>query len=114
LINRESQKKIQEGIANQRTTVLNEIIDHKPENEIQAVYAIQNFVTKLEHPQKMARLLFDIFYDKDCVTEAAFLEWRKNPEADGHAVVVMSTNDFFTWLAESDTEENEEDEKEEM
>jgi hypothetical protein len=51
LINREPQKKIQEDIAKRRMTVLNAIIEHKPEGEIQAVYAIQNFVHKLEHPQ---------------------------------------------------------------
>lgn len=50
LINREPQKKIQEDIAKKRMSVLNAIIQHKPEAEIQAVYAIQNFVHKLEHP----------------------------------------------------------------
>ncbi len=50
LVNRESQKKIQEDIAKQRMTVLNAIIKNKPEAEVQAVYAIQNFIHKLEHP----------------------------------------------------------------
>ena len=50
LINRDPQRKIQEEIATKRMTVLNAIIQHKPEAEIQAVYAIQNFVSKLEHP----------------------------------------------------------------
>jgi hypothetical protein len=50
LINREPQKKIQEDIAKTRMTILNKIIDHKQEAELQAVYAIQNFVNKLEHP----------------------------------------------------------------
>lgn len=51
LINRESQKKIQEDIAKQRTDVLIKVIAEQPENELQAIYAIQNFVHKLEHPQ---------------------------------------------------------------
>lgn len=51
MINRDSQKKIQEDIAKKQTGVLNKIINHQPEHEIQAVYAIQNFVHKLEHPQ---------------------------------------------------------------
>ncbi len=53
LINREPQKRIQEDIAKKRMPVLNAIIEHKPEAEIQAVYAIQNFVTKFEHPPSM-------------------------------------------------------------
>ena len=50
LINHESRNKIQEDIARKRMTVLNAIIEHKPEEELQAIYAIQNFVNKLEHP----------------------------------------------------------------
>ncbi|CAF5199834.1 unnamed protein product, partial [Rotaria magnacalcarata] len=80
LINREPQKKIQEDIAKNRMTVLKTIIGHRPEAEIQAVYAIQNFVNKLEHPPKMAQLLFDIFYDEECVSEDAFFEWLRNPD----------------------------------
>jgi translation initiation factor 4G len=59
LINRDPQKKIQEDIAKRRMTVLNAIIEHKPEAEIQAVYAIQNFVNKLEHPPSMERQNLD-------------------------------------------------------
>ena len=52
LINRESQKKIQEDIAKQRTNVLKQIIaTRREEYELQAIYAIQNFVHKLEHPK---------------------------------------------------------------
>ncbi|CAM4941289.1 unnamed protein product [Rotaria socialis] len=107
LINREPQKKIQEDIAKNRMTVLKTIIEHRSEAEIQAVYAIQNFVNKLEHPPKMAQLLFDIFYDEECVSEDAFFEWLRNPdqsETEGHSVVEISTKDFFTWLEQAETE----------
>lgn len=57
LIYRDQQKKIQEDIAKKRMTVLNAIIQHKPEAEIQAVYAIQNFVSKLEHPPSTSHRL---------------------------------------------------------
>lgn len=50
LIIRDGQKKIQDDIAKKRLTILNKIIDHTLEHEIQAVYAIQNFIHKLEHP----------------------------------------------------------------
>ena len=50
LINHEPQKKIQKDIATQRLTVLKTIIERKPKKELQAVYAIQNFVSKLKHP----------------------------------------------------------------
>ena len=53
LVNREANKKnpkIQEDIAKKRMPVLNAIIGKRTEAELQAVYAIQNFVHKLEHP----------------------------------------------------------------
>jgi hypothetical protein len=53
LVNREPNKKIQEDIAKKRMTVLNAIIGKRTEAELQAVYAIQNFVHKLEHPPSM-------------------------------------------------------------
>lgn len=28
----------------------------------------------------MARLLFDIFYDEECVSEDAFFDWLKHPD----------------------------------
>lgn len=56
----------------------------------------------------MARFLFDIFYDEDCVTEDAFLIWLNKPdpsETEGHSVVEISTKDFFDWLNQPDGEE---------
>ncbi|CAF0727027.1 unnamed protein product, partial [Didymodactylos carnosus] len=108
-------KKINEDVAKKRMAILSSIIQHEQDKEIQAVYAIQNFITKLEHPSKMARLLFDIFYDEECVSEDAFLEWRNHPdqsEINGHSVLTMSTKDFFDWLsqAETETEQDQEDE----
>ena len=77
----------------------------------------------------MARLLFDIFYDEECVSEDAFFDWLKQPDQSetegkraltsddgellflGHAVVEMSTKDFFTWLQQAETEQEEGEEE---
>jgi hypothetical protein len=60
----------------------------------------------------MAQLLFDIFYDEECVSEETFFQWLENRDQskiDGHAVVVISTQDFFTWLQQADPEGDEEE-----
>ena len=60
----------------------------------------------------MARLLFDMFYDEECVSEETFFQWRENPDQsqiDGHAVVVISTNDFFIWLQQAESEDEPEE-----
>jgi hypothetical protein len=65
----------------------------------------------------MAQLLFDLFYDDECVSEEAFFEWLRQPdqsETEGHAVVEISTKDFFKWLEtdnENEVEVEEEEEK---
>ena len=41
----------------------------------------------------MAQLLFDIFYDEECVSEDAFLEWLKHPdqsETEGKEIKCIS------------------------
>ncbi len=79
----------------------------------------------------MARLLFDIFYDEECVSEDAFFEWRKHPDQSeaegkiriktnlikiikyllGHAVVEVSTKDFFAWVQQAEIEDEEDEEE---
>ena len=75
---------------------------------------------------EMAPLLFEYFYELDCVSEEAFNAWLKNPNKSenegklpelievthlhcccslGHSVVEMSTKDFFTWLEQAEEEE---------
>jgi hypothetical protein len=41
-----------------------------------SVRFILDFISIIE----MARLLFDIFYDEECVSEDAFFEWLKHPD----------------------------------
>ena len=50
LVNGKQQAKIQDDIVQNRIGILSKIIEHKPEAEMQAIYAIQNFVHRLEHP----------------------------------------------------------------
>ena len=60
----------------------------------------------------MAQLLFDIFYDHDCVSEATFFEWLKRSDpsdSEGHAVVEISTINFFIWLRQKDIEAQEDE-----
>ena len=50
LVDRDEKQSIQDFIEKQNMNILRSIIETKSEDEIQAVYAIQNFVTKLGHP----------------------------------------------------------------
>ncbi|CAF2157538.1 unnamed protein product [Rotaria magnacalcarata] len=108
--------RIDEYAIRQGICILKSIIHDDNEKEIQVLYAIQNFIVKLEYPPKMARLLFDVFYDEGCVREAVFQKWRQNldqEEINVYSAMIDATKDFFDWLLLADTESTEEDEDDE-
>ncbi len=65
---------------------------------------------------EIARLLFDIFYDEDCVSEKTFLYWLEKPnkQTNAHEKIKKSTQEFFKWLslAKSSSNSEEEDDNE--
>ncbi|CAF1396770.1 unnamed protein product [Adineta ricciae] len=106
---------IDQSAAQQRAHILKSVIDHDKEKEVQAINGIQTFVIKLKHPPKMARSLFDLFYDEDCVSDRAFLEWFQNvngEESNDYNQICQSVKEFFDWLmlVEDDTGEEDDDE----
>ena len=73
-----------------------------------ALFAIQNLVHKLEHPNKLLHNILEVLYDKDCVSEDALLEWEKNEdpeEQEGKGVALKSCTQFFEWLKTAEEEE---------
>ncbi|CAF5217420.1 unnamed protein product, partial [Rotaria magnacalcarata] len=89
--------RIDEYAIRQGICILKSIIHDDNEKEIQVLYAIQNFIVKLEYPPKMARLLFDVFYDEECVREAVFQKWRQNldqEEINVYSAMIDATKDF--------------------
>ena len=89
---------IQEKILRQRAKVLEEIINEDVEKEVQVIYAVQNIVHQLEHPQskidfieekkgkksfssaEIDALFFDLLYDVDCLSEDSLYKWRDHPD----------------------------------
>lgn len=96
--------------------ILQKIINEQLENEIQAIYAIQNYVHALQHPnseirfsyfefvcsncefvfKELAGLLFDLFYDKEIISENAFLQWRdSNDQTENEGKIISDRNSLF-------------------
>ena len=91
----------------QRGVILQKYLDHQAEFELQALYALQALVHKLEHPPGVLRTLFDTLYDEDIISEDAFNQWEtsKDPaEQEGKGVAMKQVVQFFTWLREADDE----------
>ncbi len=61
---------------------------------------------------EMARLLFELFYDEDFISETMFWKWFQSPdqeETNGHKMISESTKEFFDWLLLSESETTEEE-----
>ena len=48
------------------------------------------------------RVLFDMFYDEDIISEGVFWKWQKEAREEGHAISALSLKGFFDWLSEPD------------
>uniref|UniRef100_A0A8U8AJV4 Uncharacterized protein n=1 Tax=Geospiza parvula TaxID=87175 RepID=A0A8U8AJV4_GEOPR len=75
--------------------------------ELQALYALQALVVKLDQPPNLLRMFFDALYDEDVIKEEAFYKWEssKDPaEQQGKGVALKSVTAFFTWLREAEDE----------
>ncbi|XP_077785842.1 eukaryotic translation initiation factor 4 gamma 1 isoform X8 [Podarcis muralis] len=75
--------------------------------ELQALYALQALVVKLDQPANLLRMFFDALYDEDVIKEEAFYKWEssKDPaEQQGKGVALKSVTAFYTWLREAEDE----------
>ncbi|XP_073531440.1 eukaryotic translation initiation factor 4 gamma 1 isoform X3 [Phyllobates terribilis] len=75
--------------------------------ELQALYALQALVVKLDQPPNLLRMFFDALYDEDVIKEEPFYKWessKDSSEQQGKGVALKSVTAFFTWLREAEDE----------
>ncbi|KAK3083396.1 hypothetical protein FSP39_021694 [Pinctada imbricata] len=86
-----------------RGVVLTKFFGNQPEFELQALYALQALVHRLEHPPGVLRTCFDNLFDEDIISEDAFYQWEKSTdpaEQEGKGVAMKQVCQFFQWLRE--------------
>ncbi|KAL4667141.1 hypothetical protein H8959_005830 [Pygathrix nigripes] len=91
----------------QRVPILLKYLDSDTEKELQALYALQASIVKLDQPANLLRMFFDCLYDEEVISEDAFYKWEssKDPaEQNGKGVALKSVTAFFTWLREAEEE----------
>ncbi|XP_044290315.1 eukaryotic translation initiation factor 4 gamma 1 isoform X2 [Varanus komodoensis] len=77
------------------------------DKELQALYALQALVVKLDQPANLLRTFFDALYDEDVVKEEAFYKWESSKdtaEQQGKGVALKSVTGFYNWLREAEDE----------
>ncbi|XP_036411692.1 eukaryotic translation initiation factor 4 gamma 1a isoform X3 [Colossoma macropomum] len=90
----------------QRAKLLQKYLSDE-QKELQALYALQALMVRLEQPANLLRMLFDALYDEDVIKEEAFYKWEssKDPaEQMGKGVALKSVTGFFNWLREAEEE----------
>uniref|UniRef100_A0A8C5SMJ8 Eukaryotic translation initiation factor 4 gamma 1 n=1 Tax=Laticauda laticaudata TaxID=8630 RepID=A0A8C5SMJ8_LATLA len=93
-------------VINSRAKLLQKYLSDE-DKELQALYALQALVVKLDQPANLLRMFFDALYDEDVIKEDAFYKWEssKDPaEQQGKGVALKSVTAFYTWLREADDE----------
>uniref|UniRef100_A0A8C2TIN6 Eukaryotic translation initiation factor 4 gamma 3 n=1 Tax=Coturnix japonica TaxID=93934 RepID=A0A8C2TIN6_COTJA len=99
--------RVDTAVIKQRVPILLKYLDSDTEKELQALYALQASIVKLDQPPNLLRMFFDCLYDEDVIKEEAFYKWEssKDPaEQNGKGVALKSVTAFFTWLREAEEE----------
>uniref|UniRef100_A0A8C2SBD6 Eukaryotic translation initiation factor 4 gamma 3 n=1 Tax=Capra hircus TaxID=9925 RepID=A0A8C2SBD6_CAPHI len=85
--------RVDTAVIKQRVPILLKYLDSDTEKELQALYALQASIVKLDQPE--------------VISEDAFYKWEssKDPaEQNGKGVALKSVTAFFTWLREAEEE----------
>ncbi|NWX92930.1 IF4G3 factor, partial [Nothoprocta pentlandii] len=99
--------RVDNAVIKQRVPILLKYLDSDTEKELQALYALQASIVKLDQPPNLLRMFFDCLYDEEVISEDAFYKWEssKDPaEQNGKGVALKSVTAFFTWLREAEEE----------
>uniref|UniRef100_A0AAR2LEU8 Eukaryotic translation initiation factor 4 gamma, 3a n=1 Tax=Pygocentrus nattereri TaxID=42514 RepID=A0AAR2LEU8_PYGNA len=99
--------RVDTAIIQKRLPVLHKYLNSDTERQLQALYALQALIVKLDQPPNLLRMFFDCLYDEDVISEDAFYKWEssKDPaEQQGKGVAIKSVTAFFTWLREAEEE----------
>ncbi|XP_016070064.1 PREDICTED: eukaryotic translation initiation factor 4 gamma 3 isoform X4 [Miniopterus natalensis] len=99
--------RVDTAVIKQRVPILLKYLDSDTEKELQALYALQASIVKLDQPANLLRMFFDCLYDEEVISEDAFYKWEssKDPaEQAGKGVALKSVTAFFTWLREAEEE----------
>ncbi|XP_062871620.1 eukaryotic translation initiation factor 4 gamma 3 isoform X3 [Trichomycterus rosablanca] len=99
--------RVDTAVIQKRLPVLHKYLNSDTERQLQALYALQCLIVKLDQPPNLLRMFFDCLYDEDVISEDAFYKWEtsKDPaELQGKGVALKSVTAFFTWLREAEEE----------
>ncbi|XP_059486648.1 eukaryotic translation initiation factor 4 gamma 2 isoform X2 [Neocloeon triangulifer] len=92
--------------------VLQSFLHEKVDLQVIAVYGLQTFCHSLQFPKGMLLRWFHNLYDLEVIEEEAFMKWKEDISDDypGKGNALFQVNQWLTWLAEAEYEEEEDEE----
>lgn len=100
-----SQWQLNVELFNIHSKLIQRYVDHTEVLELQALYAIQAFVTQLMHPSGLLPSILNSLLEESVLSRDSIQAWAKSQdpaEAEGRGVALKSINQFLTWLEEPD------------
>ncbi|XP_033646152.1 eukaryotic translation initiation factor 4 gamma 2-like [Asterias rubens] len=93
--------------------VLQKFVHESVALQLSALYALQVHCFNSEFPKGMLLRFFVNFYNLEVIEEEAFLKWREDitDEHPGKGKALFQVNQWLTWLATAEEEEDSEDEE---
>jgi translation initiation factor 4G len=81
------------------------------ERQLDALFAVQKYVLKIDFPAGFMERLFHHLYHLDIIDEDAFLLWKDTiNDVPGKTLSLFQVNRFITWLQEAESESGGEEE----
>lgn len=102
--------KVKSNTINNRCVVLVKFLDHQLDLQLHALYALQALDLKMEHPPNVLRIMFEILYDEEVISENAYFSWEKSAdsaEQEGKGVALKQVVAFLNWLHEPEEDDDE-------
>uniref|UniRef100_A0A8C0KNU3 Eukaryotic translation initiation factor 4 gamma 3 n=1 Tax=Canis lupus dingo TaxID=286419 RepID=A0A8C0KNU3_CANLU len=72
--------RVDTAVIKQRVPILLKYLDSDTEKELQALYALQASIVKLDQPANLLRMFFDCLYDEEVISEDAFYKWESSKD----------------------------------
>ncbi|XP_015180094.1 PREDICTED: eukaryotic translation initiation factor 4 gamma 1 isoform X3 [Polistes dominula] len=104
--------KLNENTFSNLQNLIHRYVDTDEVLELQCLYAIQAYMTKIEFPLGILRSVINKLSGDNIISSDAFLAWQKGEdpaEHEGHSVAIMTLTAFFTSLQEADDSSSVED-----
>ncbi|XP_043492134.1 eukaryotic translation initiation factor 4 gamma 3-like isoform X5 [Polistes fuscatus] len=104
--------KLNENTFSNLELLIHRYVDTDEVLELQCLYAIQAYMTKIEFPLGILRSVINKLSGDNIISSDAFLAWQKGEdpaEHEGHSVAIMTLTAFFTSLQEAEDSSSVED-----